>query len=756
MKIKTIWDQLTKSLLLLVSISIATTALAGPNSKRLHKYIPAPSSTVIEGQYIVVYKNESIKKRMSSLAQKSVSSMSTATVRSYQRQAVLSKTQEISRSYGAEIKHYYSGAISGFASKMDKRSMEKMLLDDNIDYIEADQIMSINAIQRNATAGLDRIDQANLPLNGEYEFNLDGSGVDAYILDTGILASHSNFNGRVDASRGFTAIRDGRGTEDCQGHGTHVAGTVGSETYGVAKNVNLIPIRVLGCNGSGATSGIIAGLDFIAQNASGPSVANMSLGGGASRALDQAVQDAINAGVTVVVAAGNDNSDACGGSPSRAPNALTVASSVPRNDNRSGFSNFGSCVDIFAPGSGIRSTANNGGFTNLSGTSMASPHVAGVAALVLQSRPSASPAEVENIIESAAASNKISNANGSPNLLVQTDFDANTPDPTPAPDCVPGALNLNGTRDYSGSSPGSAQVSANGCTMTLSGNEWRITDFDFALEPETVVNFEFSATGNAEIQGFGFDDNNSPSSDSTFRLAGSQNYGISDFSYTGNGAPQQFSIPVGQFITGQNLGFVIVNDDDAGAANNTVTISNVVISTGSGDDCTVEESFENTAGGWFRLNDSCSTGAFIRGTPSEVINDGVTTQPNGAADGTNAVFTAANTADGTDDVDGGTCGVQSPGYSVSNASTLSMSFFHGQRDTGDDSGDFFSLEVSLDGGSNFTTIASNGDSRSNAEWQSVSTDIPANSNVVIRALCADGATAGDLVECGIDRISICR
>ncbi len=351
-----------------------------------------------------------------------------------------------------------------------------------------------------------------------------------------------------------------------------------------------------------------------------------------------------------------------------------------------------------------------------------------------------------------------------------------SPSPTPLPSCVPNAIDLSGTQDYSGNSPGDATVSADGCSITLTGNEWRITDFDFDIDSDTTVSFQFSAEGDAEIQGVGFDQDTGASSDRIFRLAGSQNWGITGFTYSGNGQSQSFTIPVGDFYTGNGFGFVIANDDDASPAGNSVTVSNVVISGGiipptptptptpsptpspsPLPGCAVEESFESGNGGWSNDGAStCSTGDFIVGTPTAVTNGGVTTQVGGAADGASAFFTASNSSAGVNDVDGGNCIASSPSYAVTSNSTLSLSYFFGQRDAGDDStGDFQRIEVSTNGGATFTTLVANGDSTSNASWQTASQTVPAGADVVIRAQCSDGPNAGDLVECGIDDVSIC-
>ncbi len=393
----------------------------------------ASASNAIPGQYIVVLKDQVVEQQVSALSGQNVQLMSSANVMNFRSQAVSSMTNDLMSSSTGEVMAQFHAALPGFVAKMDKKAMKRMLSDSRVAYIEQDQIMKANDTQFNATWGIDRVDQADLPLDGSYTYTNTGTGVTAYIVDTGILSSHSDFEGRVGS--GYTAINDGNGTNDCNGHGTHVAGTVGSETYGLAKNVSLIPVRVLGCNGSGSNSGVIAGVDWVAQNASGPSVANMSLGGSSSTALDNAVENAIDAGITFVVAAGNDNSDACFGSPNRVPAALTIASSTS-SDARSSFSNYGSCIDLFAPGSSITSTWSNGGTNTISGTSMAAPHVAGAVALYLQSNPSATPAQVETEIEGNAVANRISNVNGSPNLLLQTDSGTTPPPPPPPSDNV--------------------------------------------------------------------------------------------------------------------------------------------------------------------------------------------------------------------------------------------------------------------------------------------------------------------------------
>ncbi|MPZ97621.1 MAG: S8 family serine peptidase, partial [Propionibacteriales bacterium] len=280
------------------------------------------------------------------------------------------------------------------------------------------------------TWGIDRIDQRNLPLSNSYTYNQTGAGVTAFIIDTGIRATHNDLSGRVGS--GFTAINDGNGTNDCHGHGTHVAGTVGSETYGVAKDVALRPVRVLGCDGSGTTAGVIDGVDWVTANKAASSVANMSLGGGVSTALDNAVGASINAGVTYAVAAGNDfGANACNGSPARVSAAITVGSTTS-SDARSSFSNIGSCLDLFAPGSNITSTWNtsNTATNTISGTSMATPHVAGVAALYLQANPGAPAATVRDAIVNGATNGVVGNpGSGSPNKLLYSLLDGSVPEP---------------------------------------------------------------------------------------------------------------------------------------------------------------------------------------------------------------------------------------------------------------------------------------------------------------------------------------
>jgi serine protease len=326
---------------------------------------------------------------------------------------------EMSTRHRGRAERVYQHAINGFVAKMSDNDARAMLRDKRVRFIEQDSIVSINqAVQSPATWGLDRIDQRFLPANSSYSYAYTGATVHAYIIDTGILTTHAEFAGRIGA--GATAIADANGVNDCNGHGTHVAGTVGGATYGVAKSVILHPVRVLGCTGSGSNSGVIAGVDWVTANHIKPAVANMSLGGGASTALDDAVRRSIAAGVTYAIAAGNSNADACGYSPARVTEALIVGSTT-NTDARSSFSNFGSCVSIFAPGSAITSawftstTATN----TIDGTSMAAPHVAGAAALVLERTPAATPAQVKQALVSAATASVVTNpGTASPNLLL--------------------------------------------------------------------------------------------------------------------------------------------------------------------------------------------------------------------------------------------------------------------------------------------------------------------------------------------------
>jgi len=333
------------------------------------------------------------------------------------------------KAHGGSLKHVYRYALKGFAvANLPDAAVEALQRNPRIERIERDGIMTADGsgTQSGATWGIDRIDQRSLPLSTMYAWEADGSGVTAYIIDTGILTSHTQFDGR--ASSGFTSISDGRGTTDCNGHGTHVSGTVGGSTYGVAKAVSLVAVRVLGCTGSGTTSGVIAGVDWVTQDhlsKKNVAVANMSLGGGASSTLDNAVANSIANGVTYAVAAGNDNADACNTSPARTSTALTVGATTSA-DAKASFSNYGSCVDINAPGVSITSAwATSTTATNtISGTSMATPHVTGAAAAYLSAgHLGATPADVGTALKTIASTGHLTGLVGStPNLLLFVGF----------------------------------------------------------------------------------------------------------------------------------------------------------------------------------------------------------------------------------------------------------------------------------------------------------------------------------------------
>jgi subtilisin family serine protease len=373
-----------------------------------------PSGTVLRaeravpGQYLVVFNEGRVAK-----------------------EAVDAQADDLARRHGGQVFASWKHAVRGFAVRMTAAQAQALAQDPRVAWVEEDAEVRLDTTQTGATWGLDRIDQRNLPLDGNYTFNVDGTGVNAYIIDTGIRTTHGEFGGR--ASGAFTAVSDGNGTNDCNGHGTHVSGTVGGATYGVAKNVRLFAVRVLDCNGSGTTSGVISGVDWVTNNHLSPAVANMSLGGGASTTLDQAVTNSIASGVSYAIAAGNSNVDACTQSPARVANAITVAAS-DINDARASFSNFGTCVDLFGPGVNITSSwATSDTATNtISGTSMATPHVAGTAALYLQANPSATPAQVASALTTNATSGVISSVGtGTPNRLLYEAFIGAPSDTTP-------------------------------------------------------------------------------------------------------------------------------------------------------------------------------------------------------------------------------------------------------------------------------------------------------------------------------------
>ena len=331
------------------------------------------------------------------------------------------------RRLGAEVLGVYGAALKGYTARLSPSELAAVRRDARVAFVEQDQTVHALPTQTNPPWGLDRIDQRSRPLSGTFTYFRTGAGVRAYVIDTGIRFNHTQFGGR--AVSGFDAV-DGGTADDCNGHGTHVAGTIGGSTYGVAKGVTLLGVRVLGCNGSGSTSGVIAGVNWVTGNhqAGQPAVANMSLGGGASSALDNAVRNSIADGVSYAVAAGNGNIfgmavNACNSSPARVGEAMTI-SATDSNDRKASWANYGSCVDWFAPGVSITSAwhTSTTATRTISGTSMATPHTAGVAALYLQGSPSASPATVRSTLFNLTTKGVVTSSSTTNNHLLFTNF----------------------------------------------------------------------------------------------------------------------------------------------------------------------------------------------------------------------------------------------------------------------------------------------------------------------------------------------
>lgn len=330
--------------------------------------------------------------------------------------------KQLASENGGTLRFAYAAALKGFAADLPEQAVEALKNNPNVAYIEPDQVIRVSGTELAPPApwGLDRVDQRTLPLAGSYNWGATGAGVTIYGIDTGILSTHIEFAGRLLSGADF--VRGKWTTEDCNGHGTHTAGTFGGTTYGVAKGVEIVPVRVLDCNGSGTWSAVIAGIDWVTANRQLPAVANMSLGGGYNQAVNDAVEGSIASGVTYTIAGGNSSWDACNISPASAPDAITLAASDSL-DQQAVFSNYGTCIDLYAPGVRVKSafigsdTATRYG----SGTSMAAPHAAGAAALYLETHPTAAPVEVAAALVGAATQGLITKLGaGSPNLLLFT------------------------------------------------------------------------------------------------------------------------------------------------------------------------------------------------------------------------------------------------------------------------------------------------------------------------------------------------
>ena len=410
--------------------TLAGAVLLGMNAMAAHAAELKTVDRPVAGEYIVV-----LKKEAASLAGEP------SQMGKVKRSQVATVAQQMAHSHNAKVTRSFRKALRGFSVKADDKALARLLADPRVAYVQENGIVELFATQNNAIWSLDRVDQRDLPLSTSYTYDTNAAGVHAYVIDTGIRPDHTEFTGRLGA--GYTSELDGRGTADCQGHGTHVAGTVGGTQWGVAKGVTLHPVRVFGCAGTTTNEKVLAGIDWVTENHIKPAVVNMSLGGAADQTEDDAVQAMIDAGVITVIAAGNNNGDACLKSPARLPAAITVGATMS-NDRRPDVtnwgrtpagaeqgSNYGVCLDLFAPGDNITSASFNGGAGASAvkgGTSMAAPAGAGAAALYLAVHPLADQAEVAQALVDAASSNKVTNLGaGSPNKLLYTLFGGGNP-----------------------------------------------------------------------------------------------------------------------------------------------------------------------------------------------------------------------------------------------------------------------------------------------------------------------------------------
>lgn len=360
----------------------------------------------IDGEYIVVLKERGSSARSVEAA----------------AEAVRGQVGKLTSKYGGSAKRTYTSALEGFSVAMPESKARELAADPAVAFVEPNRVERGDDSQADPVWGLDRVDQRELPLDKSYEFTGDASNVTAYVVDSGIRTDHQDFEGR--ASYGYNFVEARKTASDCHGHGTHVAGTVGGKTYGVAKKVKLVAVKVLDCENAGTTENVLAGYDWVAKNAVAPAVANVSIGGAPGDAKDEAVRNMVESGITVAVSAGNKDTDACEQSPAREKSAITVAATA-KDDSRSSFSNYGECVDVFAPGTGVKSAGHQSdtATATMNGTSMAAPHVTGVAALYVSENPEATPVEVEEALLAASTSDKVTGpGKDSPNKLLYSRF----------------------------------------------------------------------------------------------------------------------------------------------------------------------------------------------------------------------------------------------------------------------------------------------------------------------------------------------
>lgn len=378
------------------------------------RIVGADRAGAIEGSYIVTFED------------------------SVARTDVPASAKALAKRHGGDLRHTYTAALRGFAVEMSEEKARELAADPSVARVEADGVAYAADTQTNPPSwGLDRIDQRSLPTDSRYTYGTTASNVTAYVVDSGVRLSHRDFGGR--AVSGYDFIDDDSDASDCQGHGTHVAGTVGGSSFGVAKGVKIVSVRVLNCQGTSGSSWapVLAGIDWVTKNAVKPAVANMSVGGGKNQSVNDAVAASVSSGITWVVAAGNNNADSCRYSPSSTPSAVTVGATDSRDARATGWnngqgSNYGSCLDLFAPGDSIVSTSHSGDTASRSdsGTSMASPHTAGAVALILSANPTWSPAQVREKLLADATADKVTDARaGSPNRLLHTGA-GTTPPPT--------------------------------------------------------------------------------------------------------------------------------------------------------------------------------------------------------------------------------------------------------------------------------------------------------------------------------------